>query len=135
MNKCIVIAAAFLLTGCPGPMDPVTLEQPAQVRLVNNKVCITVPESQGERIFSAQFGSDSGQEMYKTFGNPDQQIRVVQNECLPTFGFTFKPGSKYTVFYQIHSNQPESGRLFATRFSLDQDSSGKIGLTQFQRDK
>lgn len=60
MNKSILIAAVFLLTGCPGPMDPVPQEYPAQARLIDNQVCITVPVRAGDKIFSVQFGTESG---------------------------------------------------------------------------
>jgi len=130
MNKYMLVAAVFLLTGCPGPMDPIPLEQPAQARLVNNQVCITIPASAGDKIFSVQFGSDSGQEVYKTFGHSDQQIRVVQGECLPTFGFEFKPGNTYAAFYQLETNSTGPDRIYAARFSLEQNENGSLRLTQ-----
>lgn len=135
MNKYMLVAAVFLLTGCPGPMDPLPLEQPAQARLVNNQVCITVPVSTGDKIFSVQLDSDSGREVYKTFGPFDQQIRVAQDECLPTFGFEFKPGDTYAAFYQLENNNTGPGRLFAARFSLEQNANGSLRLTQHSRNE
>lgn len=135
MHKYIFVAAIFLLTGCPGPMDPVPLEQPAQARLVNNQVCITVPVSTGDKIFSVQLGSDSGREVYKTFSQSDQQIRVVQGECLPTFGFEFKTGDTYAAFYQLENTNTGPGRIFAARFSLEQNENGSLRLTQRSRNE
>lgn len=133
MKKFILLSATFLLTGCPGPMDPVTRELPAQAAIVNNQVCITAPASKGEKIFSVQFGSDSGQEIYKTFSHPDEQIQAVSCECLPTFGFDFKAGDSYSAFYRLEKNSAQAGRLFAVRFSLTIDGNGRLRLTQYQR--
>jgi len=97
------------------------LEEPAQVRLVNNHVCITAPASAGGKIFSVQIGNDFGQEIYKTFGLFSQQQPVIKDECLPTFGIDFKPGNTYAVFYHIEKNSTVPGMTYAVRFSLEQN--------------
>lgn len=130
MKSYFLVAVVCLLTGCPGPIDPVPPAQSAQARLVNNQVCITVPASRGEKIFSVQFGSESGQEMYKTFSPSEQRNQIARSECLPAFGFEFKPGNTYTVFYQLEKSNTNPGRLFATRFTLEQDKNGRLNLTQ-----
>lgn len=133
MNKFILIAAVFLLTGCPGPMDPVPQEYPAQARLVSNQMCITVPAKAGDKIFSVQFGTESGREVYKTFGQPDQQLPVVQGQCLPTFDFQFRPGDRYAVYYKLTNPQTGPGKLFAARFSLEKSENGHLQLKQYSR--
>ncbi len=134
MNRYMLLGAVFLLTGCPGPMDPVPLEHPAKATLSNNRVCITVPASEGEKISSVQFGSDTtGQEVYKTFNSADEQISAARGECLPTFGFEFKPGNTYAVFYRLEKSRSETGRVFAARFSLKQDGNGRLSLIEKAR--
>lgn len=133
MNKWILSGAILLLTGCPGPMDPATLTLPAQAAVVDNRVCITVPAEEGEKVFSVQFGSDAGQEMYKTFGDADKQLKAVKGACLPTFGFAFQPANTYVVYYRLEKNPTEKGRLFAARFSLTQDNNGRLQIVQYQR--
>lgn len=130
MNRYLLLGAVFLLTGCPGPMDPVPLEHPAKATVMDDRVCITVPASEGEKISSVQFGSDAGQEVYKTFSRADEQIPAVRGKCLPIFDFEFKPGNTYAVFYRLEKSSSEPGRVFAARFSLEQDSSGKLELSQ-----
>lgn len=130
MKKLLLSGAVFLLTGCPGPMDPVRLELPAQATLVNNKICILVPAEAGERIFSVQIGSEAGQEMLRTFGDPASQPRTVKGECLPTYGFEFKPGNSYAAYYGLEKSATEKGRLFAVRFTLFQDADGKLKILQ-----
>jgi hypothetical protein len=111
-------------------MDPVPLEHLAKVTVSDNRVCITVPASEGEKIASAQFGSDTGQEVYKTFSGADEQIPAVRGECLPAFGFEFKPSNTYAVFYRLEKSSTEPGRVFAARFSLEQDRSGILRLIE-----
>ncbi|KMV35275.1 putative T6SS immunity periplasmic lipoprotein [Franconibacter pulveris] len=130
MKKLLLPGAVFLLTGCPGPMDPVRVELPAQVTLVNNKVCILVPAEEGERIFSVQIGSEAEQEMLKTFGDPASQPRAVKGECLPTYGFEFKRGNSYAAYYSLEKTTTEKGRLFAARFTLSQDADGRLKILQ-----
>lgn len=134
MNKYTLIAMVFLLTGCPGPMDAVPVEEPAQVRLISNQVCITTPARTGEKIFSVHISNGAGQEIYKTFGRYAQQPVVVQRECLPAFGFEFKPGKRYAAFYQIEKNTIEPGKTYVARFSLEQDEKGSLRLTPYGRD-
>lgn len=133
MNKFTLIAMVFLLTGCPGPMDAVPVEEAAQVRLVSNQVCITTPASTGEKIFSVNISNGAGQEIYKTFGRYVQQPVVVQGKCLPAFGFEFKPGNRYAAFYQIEKNTTEPGKTYVVRFSLEQDEKGSLRLTPYGR--
>lgn len=133
MKRLILPAALFMLTGCPGPMDPAVSEFPAQVAVVDNRVCITVPAVDGEKIFSVQFASDSGQQMYKTFGMPDKQHPAVAGECLPTFGFRFNATDVYSAFYRLEKSREEPGRLFAARFSLVIDTKGNIRLAQREK--
>lgn len=130
MNRYMLLGSVFLLTGCPGPMDPVPLEHLAKATVSDNRVCITVPASEGERIFSVQFGNDTGQEVYKTFSRTDEQIPAVRGECLPVFGFEFRPGNTYAVFYRLEKSSSEPGRVFAARFSLEQDRNGKLRLIE-----
>ncbi|ELY5848368.1 hypothetical protein SNN74_001060 [Cronobacter turicensis] len=133
MNKFTLIAMVFLLTGCPGPMDAVPVEEAAQVRLVSNQVCITTPASTGEKIFSVNITNGAGQEIYKTFGRYVQQPVVVQGKCLPAFGFEFKPGNRYAAFYQIEKNTTEPGKTYVVRFSLEQDENGSLRLIPYGR--
>lgn len=133
MNKFTLIAMVFLLTGCPGPMDAVPVEEAAQVRLVSNQVCITTPASTGEKIFSVNISNGAGQEIYKTFGRYVQQPVVVQGKCLPAFGFEFKPGNRYSAFYQIEKNTTEPGKTYVVRFSLEQNEKGSLRLTPYGR--
>ncbi|EOC1345789.1 hypothetical protein ACI093_000815 [Cronobacter turicensis] len=133
MNNYTLIAMVFLLTGCPGPMDAIPVEEPAQVRLISNEVCITTPARTGEKIFSVHISNGAGQEIYKTFGRYAQQPVVVQGECLPAFGFKFKPGNRYATFYQIEKNTTEPGKTYVARFSLEQDEKGNLWLTPYGR--
>ncbi|EOC0354077.1 putative T6SS immunity periplasmic lipoprotein [Cronobacter turicensis] len=133
MNKYTLIAMVFLLTGCPGPMDAIPVEEPAQVRLISNEVCITTPARTGEKIFSVHISNGAEQEIYKTFGRYAQQPVVVQGECLPAFGFKFKPGNRYATFYQIEKNTTEPGKTYVARFSLEQDEKGSLWLTPYGR--
>ncbi|EOG5374273.1 putative T6SS immunity periplasmic lipoprotein [Cronobacter turicensis] len=133
MNKYTLLAMVFLLTGCPGPMDAVPVEEAAQVRLVSNQVCITTPASTGEKIFSVNISNGAGQEIYKTFGRYVQQPVVVQGKCLPAFGFEFKPGNRYAAFYQIEKNTTEPGKTYVVRFSLEQDENGSLRLIPYGR--
>ncbi|ELY3837058.1 hypothetical protein SMZ77_001163 [Cronobacter turicensis] len=133
MNKYTLLAMVFLLTGCPGPMDPIPFEEAAQVRLVSNQVCITTPASTGEKIFSVNISNGAGQEIYKTFGRYAQQPVVVQGKCLPAFGFEFKPGNRYAAFYQIEKNTTEPGKTYVVRFSLEQDENGSLRLIPYGR--
>lgn len=133
MNKYTLIAMVFLLTGCPGPMDAIPVEEPAQVRLISNEVCITTPARTGEKIFSVHISNGAEQEIYKTFGRYAQQPVVVQGECLPAFGFEFKPGNRYATFYQIEKNTTEPGKTYVARFSLEQDEKGSLRLTPYGR--
>lgn len=130
MNRYILLGVVFLLTGCPGPMDPVPLEHRAKATVSDNRVCITVPASEGERIFSVQFGNDTGQEVYKTFSRTDEQIPAVRGECLSVFGFEFRPGNTYAVFYRLEKSSSEPGRVFAARFSLEQGRNGRLRLIE-----
>lgn len=130
MNRYILLGVVFLLTGCPGPMDPVPLEHLAKATVSDNRVCITVPAREGERIFSVQFGNDTGQEVYKTFSRTDEQIPAARGECLSVFGFEFRPGNTYAVFYRLEKSRSEPGRVFAARFSLEQDRNGKLRLIE-----
>ncbi|HAU5431909.1 TPA: hypothetical protein JD181_16165 [Cronobacter malonaticus] len=134
MNKYTLTAMVFLLTGCPGPMDAVPVEEAAQVRLISNEVCITTSARTGEKIFSVHISNGAGQEIYKTFGRYAQQPVVVQGECLPVFGFKFKPGNRYAAFYQIEKNTTEPGKTYVARFSLEQDEKGSLRLTPYGRD-
>ena len=111
-------------------MDPVPLEHRAKATVSDNRVCITVPAREGERIFSVQFGNDTGQEVYKTFSRTDEQIPAVRGECLPAFGFEFRPGNTYAVFYRLEKSRSEPGRVFAARFSLEQGRNGRLRLIE-----
>ncbi|EOC1314973.1 hypothetical protein ACI09C_004073 [Cronobacter turicensis] len=133
MNNYTLIAMVFLLTGCPGPMDAIPVEEPAQVRLISNEVCITTPARTGEKIFSVHISNGAGQEIYKTFGRYAQQPVVVQGECLPAFDFEFKPGNRYVAFYQIEKNTTEQGKTYVVRFSLEQNENGSLRLTPYGR--
>ncbi|ELY2621650.1 hypothetical protein SMC27_002163 [Cronobacter malonaticus] len=133
MNNYTLIAMVFLLTGCPGPMDAVPVEEPAQVRILSNQVCITTPASTGEKIFSVHISNGAGQEIYKTFGRYAQQPVVVQGKCLPAFDFEFKPGNRYAAFYQIENNTTKPGKTYVVRFSLEQDENGSLRLTPYGR--
>ncbi|BFO07994.1 hypothetical protein GGER_05040 [Serratia rubidaea] len=84
-------------------------------------------------MFSAQFGSDAGQEMYKIFGDADTQLKAVKGVCLPTFGFAFQPDNTYAVYYRLEKSATEKGRLFAARFSLTQDNNGRLQIVPYQR--
>ncbi|EOC1287584.1 hypothetical protein ACI09O_001666 [Cronobacter muytjensii] len=133
MTKYTLVAMAFLLSGCPGPMDPVPVEEPAQVRLLGNRVCITTPAGTGEKIFSVHISNGAGQEIYKTFSRYAQQPVVAHGECLPTFGFEFNPDNRYAAFYQTEKNATEPGKTYAVSFSLEQNENGSFRLTSYRR--
>jgi len=66
--------------------------------------------------------------VYKTFGRADEQISAAREECIPAFGFEFRPGNTYAVFYRLEKSSSEPGRVFAARFSLEKDENGRLKL-------
>ncbi|NIF49403.1 MULTISPECIES: putative T6SS immunity periplasmic lipoprotein [Enterobacteriaceae] len=125
MRKCLLAAAVLLLAGCPGPGDRMVPRQPAEVVAKGNIVCVVSPLGSGERITAVQINEGHGNVQYKTFD--DAPVYVAKGDCLPAFGFTFSPGKKYSVAYDVKSDN-SSSHLVTAEFSITENASGGISI-------
>lgn len=130
MKKIAFLTMAFLLVGCPGHQDSMVVENPAQVTIKDNNVCILTTEKDWKYITSIQIYSESGQSLFKTFANPVTSSIAVNGDCLPTFGFNFEPENTYTAYYSLEKSDADNERTFAIRFSLSRDTNGRLKINQ-----
>ncbi|VEB95367.1 Uncharacterised protein [Cedecea lapagei] len=125
MRKYLLAAAVFLLAGCPGPGDRMVPRQSADVVTKGHSVCVVSPLGSEERITAVQINEEQGNALHKTFD--DAPVYVARGDCLPVFGFTFSPGKKYSVAYDVKSDS-YSSHLVTTEFSTAENASGVISI-------
>lgn len=125
MKKYMLIAAVFLLTGCPGPGDRMVDRESTTAVIRDDNVCIVSLLNPGEKITAIQVNSDKRSYLNKTFDN--SPVYVAKGECLPLFDFTFTPGEKYSIAYDVKSNEAEY-HLVTADVAIESDPSGKIKI-------
>ncbi|WP_256852181.1 putative T6SS immunity periplasmic lipoprotein [Pantoea sp. Fr+CA_20] len=121
MKGKILLASVFLLTGCPGPGDRMTERESATAMLKDNQVCVVSPLKSGERITAIQINGDKSDTLHKIFD--DKPVYVAKGECLPLFGFTFTPGERYSVAYDVIDTKSQS-HLVTAEFSTQTEKGG-----------
>jgi len=114
MKGKILLASVFLLTGCPGPGDRMTERESTTAMIKDNQVCVVSPLKSGERITAIQINGDKNDTLHKIFD--DKPVYVAKGECLPLFGFTFTPGERYSVAYDVIDTKSQS-HLVTAEFS------------------
>ncbi|QGY33260.1 putative T6SS immunity periplasmic lipoprotein [Pantoea cypripedii] len=123
MKKFIVLATAFLLSGCPGPGDRMVSRSSATATLKENNVCILSPMKPGEQIIAVQIYSDKDEKLIRTF--EAKPVYVARGGCLPVFDYSFISGQKYSIAYDVMSVNSGS-HLITVEFLKYIDSSGNI---------
>ncbi|QKJ87879.1 hypothetical protein PMPD1_2944 [Paramixta manurensis] len=118
-KKFVVIALVFFLSGCPGPMDRLPVDKPANVIMRDNQLCITAPTRPGEYVSSVQISDGKDNNLRKTF-NKDP-IKVSNGQCLPTLNYDFKTNHNYVVYYNIEGNNFDKTKYFSVEFSIDRN--------------
>ncbi|WP_173632660.1 putative T6SS immunity periplasmic lipoprotein [Paramixta manurensis] len=111
-----MIILTCLLSGCPGPGDRVPPKQPANVTMRNNHLCIIVSTQPGEQVASVQISDGKNNNLRKLLNDP---ISVASGQCLPTFGYDFKPGHDYVVYYTVEKNNLDEAKYFFAEFSIN----------------
>ena len=111
-----VLAAVLLLTGCPGPDDRVVPDEPANVNLRDNQVCITAPVRLGEHVFFVQISDGEQNNLIKALDT--DLVPVFNGRCLPTFGYVFQPGHDYVAYFSLLNSLHSQVRYLAVKFSM-----------------
>jgi len=118
MKGKILLASVFILTGCPGPGDRMTERESTSAIIKDNQVCVVSPLKSEERITAIQINGDKNGTLHKVFD--DKPVYVAKGECLPLFGFTFSPGERYSIAYDV-MNQKSQSHLVTAEFSTQID--------------
>lgn len=127
MKKIILFSAVFFLSGCPGSRDGMVPRESALVTLRNNLICIVSPMDSAEKITAVQIYDSKGSRLIKMFD--DRPLSVKRGECLPTFGFSFQPGSNYAIAWDIKSDQT-AHHLIAVEFTTTANANGGLRVSE-----
>ncbi|QKJ87878.1 hypothetical protein PMPD1_2942 [Paramixta manurensis] len=123
-KKFTIVAMAFLLSGCPGPMDRLPVDKPANVTMRDKQVCITVPTESGEYIASVEISDGENNNLDKTLN--EKPITVSAGECLPVFNYDFKPDRTYTAHYAVAKSRTERSHYFSVEFTVNNNGIKQI---------
>ncbi|MGD8107415.1 putative T6SS immunity periplasmic lipoprotein [Pantoea sp. FN0302] len=128
MRKLLFIAAALLLSGCPGPGDYFHPDYPAQVTIKDNKPCVTVQPEGDEEVYAIHIYEMAGMAREKLFIPKSYTVRA--DECLDIAAYPFRLDTAY-VFSVVLSSEKKFkkkhfpwGRGFVTRFRLSEGAHG-----------
>ncbi|UNK30047.1 hypothetical protein MNO11_10055 [Serratia plymuthica] len=126
MKGCFLLAAVFLLAGCPGLGDKVVSRIPTTITVKDNGICVVSPMNPGEKITAIQIYSDTGDKLIKTLD--DMPEYSEKGKCLPVFGYIFQPKKHYSLAYDVNSLNPNDSHLITAEFSISSDARGNITL-------
>ncbi|NQE78023.1 putative T6SS immunity periplasmic lipoprotein [Pantoea ananatis] len=115
MKGKVLLASVFILTGCLGPGDRMTERESTNAMIKDNQVCVVSALKSGEQITAIQINGDKNDTLHKIFD--DKPVYVAKGECLPLFGFTFTPGEKYSVAYEVMNQKLQSHLVMADFFT------------------
>ncbi|WP_145521615.1 putative T6SS immunity periplasmic lipoprotein [Yersinia aldovae] len=122
MRNAIIFSTVLLVTSChTGDHRP--LNYRSSVTTVANNVCITVPTSDDEYIYSlsiSEVGNYSNRtERIFTVENPP---KLQSNKCAPNFGFNFETGKSYissiSSQYRNGKDKEPNRKNYSVTFSL-----------------
>ena len=103
MEKGMFLAVVLLLTGCPGPGDRSVDRKPTAAFIRGKTVCVVSSLEPGERITAVQIRSGNSGVLHKDFD--DTTVYIPRGDCLPVFGVKFTSGERYSVAWDVQSEQ------------------------------
>ena len=118
MEKKLIFATIFILTGCPGPGDRLIPRTETTVVVNDNSVCALSIMKPGEKMTAMDVYSSKGEPVFIRFY--DKPLYIPHGQCLPLFGTTFDYGTKYTVAWDIHT--ADGMYMLTAEFTLSTDS-------------
>jgi|GEM_PF-2369725 len=128
MNKIFVLIPVLLMTSCH-INDPRPEIHRAMVSVVDDRVCITLPDTKNESI-SLLTISETGHgenRINKAFAL-ENKTELYHDKCLSVFGFTFEPDKSYV--FSVNTLRTEEGRMmkngnsYSVTFSVWRDNGG-----------
>lgn len=128
MKKILLITAALLTSGCPGPGDYYHPDYPAQVKIKDNKLCVTVQPQDDEKLYAIHIYEMVDMAREKLFAPPPYNIRADQ--CLDLAAYPFRLNTAYVVSVTLSSEKKHKrgdfpwGRGFNTYFRLTESVTG-----------
>ena len=128
MRKLLLIISAFLMSGCPGPGDYYHPDYPAQVKIKDNRPCVTVQPEGDEKVRAVLIHEMPGMTRERLFAPPPYTLR--SGECLDIATYPFRLNTVYIVAATLVSDEKykrgrfPAGRGFITRFRLFEGLNG-----------
>lgn len=131
MKYRFLLAPAMLLTGCtlgdPGPK----ISPMAEIKVVNNNICLLAPVADGESMSALEIRTvEPEKNLRKHFTPP---IFLSSTACTPLFGYRFQAGHNYGVFVNTERRNAQGkvvdARIIRASFRLGQDKNGKLQVT------
>ncbi len=121
MNRKMLLFIIFFVTGCHLLGDQVKLSYQAEVNIIDNQICVTVP-AYPEEVVSFIVIEEAGNRYNKLLMPFDELIepyRPVSNQCLTNKGFNFEKDKTY--HYTVMLDAPDKKyRRFSTSFTLSE---------------
>lgn len=128
MWKLMILAGAFLVSGCPGPGDYYHPDYPAQVKIQDNKPCVMVQPEGDEKVHAVLIYEMADRAHEKLFAPPPYTLRPDQ--CLNIATYPFRLNTAYVVSGNLVSEKKykqkrfPAGRGFITYFRLTEGATG-----------
>ncbi|YCH30816.1 hypothetical protein M1E08_19720 [Erwinia sp. PK3-005] len=128
MYKLLLIACAFLISGCPGPRDYFPRIWPAQISIKDGKPCVTVQPEGDEKVRSVMIYEMTEMNNQRRFESEPYAVR--DDECLDMNAYPFRLNTAYVISVTLISEKKrqrayyKSARGFVTRFRLSEGAHG-----------
>ncbi|WP_158782146.1 putative T6SS immunity periplasmic lipoprotein [Pantoea sp. BAV 3049] len=101
MKISTALVIMLLLSGCE-LNDPRPKVYPAQVSLINNNVCMSVPAEKGEFIVSLNIESQEKEKsLRKHFTDGSHPVYILPEQCIPLYGYQFEADRPYGLSIQL----------------------------------
>lgn len=123
-----VLSAGVMLSGCSNHQPGQSEVFRPYAKVVNNKVCITLPRLHGgEQLFSiyiSERGSEAGYLMRQYPWLKGKYLPATPGKCVPDYNFAYVIGRGYDVAIQVAdptvatNSDATQGRVYSGAFTL-----------------